>query len=81
MRRAKSQNPVCTFPLLLLCMYVCMYVFQSVTAYGRAMIEQTKQEVEQRYNITNGYQNDAEVNTFLYLIKDHTMKTYRGEWV
>jgi hypothetical protein len=45
------------------------------------MIEQTKQEVEQYYNIANSYQNDAQVNTFFYLIKDHAMKTYRGEWV
>jgi DNA polymerase elongation subunit (family B) len=79
MRHTKSRNPVRTFPLLVLCTYVCvhvcMYVFQSVTAYGRAMIEQTKQEVEQHYNVTNGYQNDAEVNTFLYLIKGHTIKT------
>jgi DNA polymerase delta subunit 1 len=36
-------------------------VFQSVTAYGRNMIEQTKQEVEQHYNIENGYQHDAQV--------------------
>lgn len=57
--------------------YVCICVFQSVTAYGRAMIEQTKQEVEQHYNITNGCQNDAEVNTYLYIIKDHTRRQGR----
>jgi hypothetical protein len=45
------------------------------------MIEQTKQEVEQHYSMANGYQNDAQVNTVFYFIKDHDMKTYRGEWV
>lgn len=34
---------------------------QSVTAYGRSMIEQTKQEVEQHYRIANGYDSDATV--------------------
>lgn len=32
---------------------------QSVTAYGRTMIEQTKQEVEEHFRIENGYDNDA----------------------
>lgn len=32
---------------------------QSVTAYGRVMIEQTKQEVEKHFRIENGYKNDA----------------------
>lgn len=34
---------------------------QSVTAYGRTMIEQTKQEVEDHFRIENGYKNDAVV--------------------
>lgn len=34
---------------------------QSVTAYGRTMIEQTKQEVEDYFRIENGYKNDAMV--------------------
>lgn len=34
---------------------------QSVTAYGRVMIEQTKQEVEKQFRIENGYKNDAMV--------------------
>lgn len=38
-----------------------MIIFQSVTAYGRTMIERTKQEVEQQYNIANGYDADAQV--------------------
>nr|BAJ78754.1 DNA polymerase delta catalytic subunit [Tenodera aridifolia] len=39
----------------------CLEISGSVTAYGRTMIEQTKQEVEQHYNRSNGYENDAEV--------------------
>lgn len=39
----------------------CLEISGSVTAYGRTMIEQTKQEVEQHYNVANGYKNDAEV--------------------
>nr|CAD7459495.1 unnamed protein product [Timema tahoe] len=39
----------------------CLEISGSVTAYGRTMIEQTKQEVEQRYNVANGYQHDADV--------------------
>lgn len=39
----------------------CLEISGSVTAYGRAMIEQTKQEVEQHYIVANGYQNDAQV--------------------
>ncbi|KAG5861433.1 hypothetical protein JTB14_000469 [Gonioctena quinquepunctata] len=39
----------------------CLEISGSVTAYGRAMIEQTKQEVEQHYRIENGYEADAKV--------------------
>ncbi|XP_058461751.1 DNA polymerase delta catalytic subunit [Malaya genurostris] len=39
----------------------CLEISGSVTAYGRTMIEQTKQEVEQRYTVENGYENDAVV--------------------
>ncbi|XP_063229529.1 DNA polymerase delta catalytic subunit [Bacillus rossius redtenbacheri] len=39
----------------------CLEISGSVTSYGRAMIEQTKQEVEQRYCIANGYKHDASV--------------------
>lgn len=37
-------------------------LFQSVTAFGRMMIEQTKTYVEEHYTIANGYQHDAKVN-------------------
>ncbi|CAH1125416.1 unnamed protein product [Ceutorhynchus assimilis] len=39
----------------------CLEISGSVTAYGRTMIEQTKQEVEQQYTIKNGYESDAKV--------------------
>ncbi|XP_011645822.1 DNA polymerase delta catalytic subunit isoform X2 [Pogonomyrmex barbatus] len=37
----------------------CLEISASVTAYGRTMIEQTKQEVEDHFRIENGYKNDA----------------------
>ena len=40
----------------------CLEISQSVTAFGRMMIEQTKQYVEEHYTIANGYQHDAKVN-------------------
>ncbi|XP_046489003.1 DNA polymerase delta catalytic subunit isoform X2 [Neodiprion pinetum] len=39
----------------------CLEISSSTTAYGRAMIERTKQEVEQKYCIANGYKHDAVV--------------------
>ncbi|XP_071104876.1 DNA polymerase delta catalytic subunit-like [Haliotis cracherodii] len=39
----------------------CLEISQSVTAFGRMMIEQTKQYVEERYTISNGYKHDAKV--------------------
>ncbi|CAG9858096.1 unnamed protein product [Phyllotreta striolata] len=39
----------------------CLEISGSVTAYGRTMIEQTKQEVEQHYRKENGYEADAKV--------------------
>lgn len=39
----------------------CLEISGSVTAYGRTMIERTKQEVEQRYCIKNGYKYDSVV--------------------
>lgn len=46
--------------------FLLLYIFQSVTAYGRTMIEQTKQEVEHKYCVKNGYDHDAVVsNTFI----------------
>lgn len=39
----------------------CLAISTSVTAYGRQMIELTKQEVEKEYCIKNGYAHDARV--------------------
>lgn len=46
-----------------LCIYfilLCIHL-QSVTAFGRMMIEQSQQLVENKYNIANGYSYDAKV--------------------
>ncbi|KAF6734513.1 DNA polymerase delta catalytic subunit [Oryzias melastigma] len=39
----------------------CLEISQSVTGFGRQMIERTKQLVESKYTISNGYQADAKV--------------------
>jgi DNA polymerase delta subunit 1 len=39
----------------------CLEISQSVTAFGRMMIEQTKNEVERKYTIANGYPFNADV--------------------
>ncbi|XP_052797645.1 DNA polymerase delta catalytic subunit-like [Mya arenaria] len=39
----------------------CLEISQSVTAFGRMMIEQTKNYVEETYTIENGYKHDAKV--------------------
>lgn len=39
----------------------CLEISGSVTAYGRTMIELTKNEVESHYTRANGYENDAVV--------------------
>ncbi len=39
----------------------CLAISSSTTAYGRQMIEFTKQVVESEYTIANGQQNDAQV--------------------
>lgn len=39
----------------------CLEISQSVTAFGRMMIEQTKQHVENKYTIANGYKHNAKV--------------------
>lgn len=37
----------------------CLQISSSVTSYGRMMIEDTKNEVEDHYSIKNGYENDS----------------------
>ncbi|CAL1535781.1 unnamed protein product [Lymnaea stagnalis] len=39
----------------------CLEISQSVTAFGRLMIETTKQYVEETYTRANGYEHDAKV--------------------
>jgi hypothetical protein len=39
----------------------CLAISASVTAFGRVMIEKTKQVVESTYTIENGYSHNAEV--------------------
>ncbi|KAL6854234.1 DNA polymerase family B domain-containing protein [Trichoderma novae-zelandiae] len=39
----------------------CLAIASSTTSFGRQMIERTKREVEQKYNIANGYTHDAQV--------------------
>jgi DNA polymerase delta subunit 1 len=39
----------------------CLEIASSTTSFGRQMIEKTKQEVEKRYCIANGYSHDAQV--------------------
>ena len=39
----------------------CLPISTSVTAFGRQMIEYTKQQVEGSFNADNGYDHDAEV--------------------
>jgi DNA polymerase delta subunit 1 len=39
----------------------CLEISQSVTAFGRTMIEKTKQFVESKFTIANGYPFDAKV--------------------
>ena len=43
-----------------------LLILQSVTAFGRQMIERTKQLVEDRYCIANGYKHDAKVYETIY---------------
>jgi DNA polymerase delta subunit 1 len=39
----------------------CLEISQSVTAFGRQMIERSRQLVEDKFKSTNGYPNDAKV--------------------
>lgn len=41
--------------------FPCLQIASSTTSYGRQMIEKTKQEVEAKYRIANGYSHDAQV--------------------
>ncbi|CAG9819660.1 unnamed protein product [Phaedon cochleariae] len=54
----------------------CLEISGSVTAYGRTMIEQSKQEVEQHYRIENGYEADAKV---IYGDTDSIMVNFKND--
>ena len=45
----------------------CLEISQSVTAFGRMMIEKTKNEVEAKYTTENGYAFKAQVRIFTQL--------------
>lgn len=49
--------------------------FQSVTGFGRQMIEKTKQLVESKYTIANGYSADAKVS------KRRADLYFNGKWI
>lgn len=56
--------------LILIVLFVCVCAcMQSVTGFGRQMIEQTKQLVESKYTIANGYPADAKVTPSLSRFK------------
>eukprot|EP00755_Sulcionema_specki_P011913 Sspe_Gene.8102::Locus_2760_Transcript_1_3_Confidence_0.500_Length_2543::g.8102::m.8102/K02327/POLD1; DNA polymerase delta subunit 1 len=54
----------------------CLEISASVTSFGRAMIEQTKQAVESKYTVANGYKKDAKV---VYGDTDSVMINFGGE--
>ena len=56
----------------------CLEISQSVTAFGRMMIEKTKNEVEAKYTVENGYANDAKV---IYGDTDSVMVKFGAETV
>ena len=39
----------------------CLQIASSVTSYGRQMIEKTREELEKKYTVENGYSHDAKV--------------------
>ena len=60
----------------------CLEISSTVTAYGRQMIESTKQQVEEHYNTANGYEHDAQVvygDTDSVMIKFGTPDLARGD--
>uniref|UniRef100_G3PHJ9 DNA polymerase delta catalytic subunit n=1 Tax=Gasterosteus aculeatus aculeatus TaxID=481459 RepID=G3PHJ9_GASAC len=47
----------------------CLEISQSVTGFGRQMIEQTKQLVESKYTISNGYQAFFYIRKYSVMVK------------
>jgi len=56
-----SANSVYGFTGAIVGKLPCLEISASVTAYGRGMIEHTKQMVHSRFSVANGYAADAEV--------------------
>ncbi|RWS28033.1 DNA polymerase delta catalytic subunit-like protein [Leptotrombidium deliense] len=56
-----SANSVYGFTGAQVGMLPCLEISQSVTAFGRQMIDRTKREVEMKYKLENGYPADAVV--------------------
>nr|BCB92270.1 DNA polymerase delta catalytic subunit [Eulimnadia braueriana] len=56
----------------------CLEISQSVTAFGRQMIEKTKMEVEEKFCVKNGYAHDAKV---IYGDTDSVMVKFGAETV
>ncbi|CAD7936261.1 unnamed protein product [Amoebophrya sp. A120] len=56
-----SANSVYGFTGAQVGMMPCLEISSSVTAFGRTMIEQTRDLVQQEFTIANGYKHDAEV--------------------
>ena len=56
-----SANSVYGFTGAQSCKLPCLEISQSVTAFGRQMIMLTKELVESRYTIQNGYKHNAQV--------------------
>jgi len=56
-----SANSIYGFAGAQACKLPCLEISKSVTAFGRQMIEMTRDIVEKKYTIANGYQHDAKV--------------------
>ena len=56
----------------------CLEISATVTAFGRQMIEQTKQQVEDKYNRKNGYEFDAQVRTARLLLPRARARVHSG---
>ncbi|XP_046862075.1 DNA polymerase delta catalytic subunit-like [Xenia sp. Carnegie-2017] len=56
----------------------CLQISSSVTAFGRMMIERTKELVEEKFTIANGYKHDAKV---IYGDTDSVMVKFGTETV
>ena len=56
----------------------CLEISQSTTAFGRMMIEETKNQVEAKYTVANGYEYDAKVRARI-LIEHFLCVRYAGD--